>query len=1004
MVPAKQELTHHDDLPIPASAMPDLLPTAMSRSRFRDWVFGTTEGGVQFATATRDLSQPGVLIRRETLQLMVSWQPVSDELTTVSWDAFDYSQGQKGRPKAAVANEFGQAMRFTVYSGALPSPPPVDLILRPGQPFDGRFAGNLRDYSFCANEREVEDFEAGVLPLGVHAFGDHPRDEAAPEAKDAVWYGKPLFLAEYRSGRPMLYNGVLVCAPQNSGKTFLVKRWAKAANAAGNNLLLVDVKGNLHEELLAAGWKGRLFSFSTNPQPGSDEPRIDRINFLAGYISEQEGISSTASDRLKQLATALLPSEGWTGQGGKDESFYRNRVIWLNALMHILLLRQIYYPWKFKDCRKVTRACRTQGTAEARDRCTTMMCMRSADLRDLYELAADERLLYKVIRELREAEAKARKNGNTPFEPGIDYWMRELALAIDHKEFPEGNRPPNETYQQYTAGIKQALEPFAPHGTLHKRICDNGPGKLFRLEDLGANEPDEPVTILLAARQQDHVNAETVLALVMARLQQLLFDRMRLPDPRPILLLLDETRRIRGFKANEYVTFAREAKAGCVLVYQSLDQIGEKNKINEILENVGTQIYLGSLVGDTARYFIDILPQRYRATNVENVQRAFSGVSRSQELGRELVPAFNTGDLYRLPAGKWPALVYVSDQPRRKPMLVDMDEKRTPAPRAALEREVQWRALGNHATAVRSAMFWPGPGDYVLSASEDETTIAWRIADQAAVLRMVAGSGGGRCAAAHPSGETLACGAANGRIALCSSQDGSVTRTVEAHTAPVNAVVFGLQGVWLASASEDRTIVVTDVASGELIELLTAHTAAVRSVSLSADGSKLLSTSDDGTARLWSAGDWRQVAGIDAGHRINDACCGPDGAWVLLGGPFGLRFWQGGELSEPVAGLAEVAAVSSSPDGTLVAVGAADGLIRLFSPNGWSLLATLPPYHAAVSALAFSSAGNRLVAAASDGHIRLIFLEPVIEAAARLPVRSPRTGVNANLRRPPDQT
>ena len=188
-------------------------------------------------------------------------------------------------------------------------------------------------------------------------------------------------------------------------------------------------------------------------------------------------------------------------------------------------------------------------------------------------------------------------------------------------------------------------------------------------------------------------------SLAVQRLQHMLFERMsptarqgisrahpapsrsqaqptRIPQgkPHPVLLLLDETRRIPGFKANEYVTFAREAQAGCVVSYQSLDQIGEAAQISEMLENVGTQVYLGSLVGATAKYFIDLLPVRHRRRYSWSTSTG-SSYSEGIDSNLEEVPYVGTNELYSLPGGKWPALVYINAQPRRKPFLVDLDSE-----------------------------------------------------------------------------------------------------------------------------------------------------------------------------------------------------------------------------------------------------------------------------------------------------------------------------------------
>lgn len=320
------------------------------------------------------------------------------------------------------------------------------------------------------------------------------------------------------------------------------------------------------------------------------------------------------------------------------------------------------------------------------------------------------------------------------------------------------------------------------------------------------------------------------------------------------------------------------------------------------------------------------------------------------------------------------------------------------APQGVPAYDLPWQVIGDHAAAVRSAAFWPGGGEYVLSASEDAAVIAWRLADRTAALTVFSA---GRCAAAHPQGELIACGASDGRIVFCDALNGSVTRVIEAHTGPINAVVFGSDGAWVASASEDQSIIVTDTASGELVELLTAHTGSVQSLSLSADGSKLLSASADGSAMLWSTSGWSEEAHIEVGQPIDDACCAPDGGWALLSGTFGLRLWRDGEIIEPAPGLTAITAVAASPDAQLAAAGSGDGQIRVYGvnggANGWSPLATLPQHPASITVLTFSADGDRLVAAAADGRIRMFSVEPLKEAA-RVAARS------ANRRSPRGET
>ncbi len=507
------------------------------------------------------------------------------------------------------------------------------LLVRPGEPLREAHDGQLLDYSGCADRDAVKDLETGDLPLGRHAFGFPGRDE------EAVDYGADLYLGNYRTGAPMMFNGALICAPQNSGKTRLIMRWAKTANAAGHSVLLVDVKGDLHAQL-APDLKGRVYHFSTDPRMTAS----DGVNFLAGL----DGGDAESLQRVRQLVDAILPKDGW--EHGEQAYFHQNHTNWLTGLIQILLLYQHYYPQHFVGG--------------------------EADLAFVYDMAASEEGLYRVMNLIRVAEAAAA----SPRQPGLSYWANEISLLI--APVYRGQRTADYAYRTLTQSITNALRPFSVFGTLYEktsrgriwRPATRRDRRFFTFDAL--NDPNEPVTIILAAREQDVDDATTMVSLVVKRLQHTLFDRMAHPgSSRAILLLLDETRRIRSFAPDEYITFARQARAGCVVVYQSLDQIGDDKKIRVILENVGAQIYLGSLVGETARHFQRMLPQRRRRSSTSTVSGALSGeISSSVQTAFETVDYLGAAELYRLPAGEWPALVYLNSQPRRDPILVDTDE------------------------------------------------------------------------------------------------------------------------------------------------------------------------------------------------------------------------------------------------------------------------------------------------------------------------------------------
>jgi WD40 repeat protein len=82
-------------------------------------------------------------------------------------------------------------------------------------------------------------------------------------------------------------------------------------------------------------------------------------------------------------------------------------------------------------------------------------------------------------------------------------------------------------------------------------------------------------------------------------------------------------------------------------------------------------------------------------------------------------------------------------------------------------------------------------------------------------------------------------------------QWGALLLTLEGHSGRIRAVQFSPNGSKLASASDDKTVIVWGPTTGVKQRTLEGHSRGVAAVQFSPDGSKLASASDDGKVIVW---------------------------------------------------------------------------------------------------------------------------------------------------------
>ncbi len=272
-----------------------------------------------------------------------------------------------------------------------------------------------------------------------------------------------------------------------------------------------------------------------------------------------------------------------------------------------------------------------------------------------------------------------------------------------------------------------------------------------------------------------------------------------------------------------------------------------------------------------------------------------------------------------------------------------------------------------------------------------------------------------------PQGNAVVTAGDDGLAKLWDAHSGAFLGDVAQHQSEINAVAFSPDGHYLATASSDQTVHVTDLTTCKgttcsfqpfetqavlwnvafspdskymvvgsddqnaykvnlatnSIELqLAGHSDAVLGVAYSPDGKYIATSSRDGTARIWDA-DTGQPIAVLRGHdnSVWSVAFTPDSRLLLTGSAdTTARLWDISDSSalRVLRGtFAKVLGADFSGNGKRVITVGADQLARIWDVDTGNVIATLVGHEGAINDGALNEDGTRAATASSDSTARL---------------------------------
>ena len=279
--------------------------------------------------------------------------------------------------------------------------------------------------------------------------------------------------------------------------------------------------------------------------------------------------------------------------------------------------------------------------------------------------------------------------------------------------------------------------------------------------------------------------------------------------------------------------------------------------------------------------------------------------------------------------------------------------------------------LAGHTNFVTDIAFSPD-GKWLITAGLDGTAKVWDLTPFHELMQVSSPGDEWSAVAISPDGTRLALGGS--QVLVWDLKSGKLQQTLTGHSNFVDSVKFSPDGRKLATASQDGTARVWDVAkSRELFEFPLGVAGNV-TLAFSPDGKSLAATGHNNGATVWDLTSGKEVVSL-TGHStpLAQLTFNPKGTQLATAGEDGVRIWDldSGKEVLTLEGAGSIYGVAFSPNGQYLATGGPNGSARIWDASTGKPLLSLFGHSRPIFTVAFTPDGSRLATASGDGTVKI---------------------------------